>query len=204
MATRSRTQLFTSYRNTLRTHKRGPRTNMELKEFKVHKNLLAAQSDDEGSTVDARVYSVPPVWVTMVDDMNRDISQIKIKSARARAVLACRAARASPTRRALALRARAVSELSTMSGKALLPGFADDDDQEDQIKCTEADITALFRECERRLKEMGRTEADGSADEVGGPPLAPRPRHPRAAVWPCDAWRAPVPRCGAAERAEEH
>ena len=81
MATRSRTQIFLRYRDTLRTHKRGPRTSTELKEFKVHKNLLAAQSDDEGSTVDARVYSVPPVWVTMVDDMNRDISQIKIKSA---------------------------------------------------------------------------------------------------------------------------
>ena len=34
-----------------------------------------------------------------------------------------------------------------MSGKALLPGFADDDeDQEDQIKQSEADITTLFRE----------------------------------------------------------
>ena len=83
MASRSRTQVFMRYRDTLRTHKRGPRTNIELREFKVQKNLLAAQSDDEGSTVDARVYSVPPVWVTMVDDMNRDISQIKIKSARA-------------------------------------------------------------------------------------------------------------------------
>lgn len=82
-ASRSRTAEFLRYRNTLKTHKRGPRTNMELKEFKVGKNLLAAQSDDEGSTVDARVYSIPPVWVTMVDDMNRDISQIKIKSARA-------------------------------------------------------------------------------------------------------------------------
>ena len=80
-ASRSRTNVFLRFRDTLRTHKRGPRTNTELKEFKVHKNLLAAQSDDEGSTVDARVYSVPPVWVTMVDDMNRDISQIKIKSA---------------------------------------------------------------------------------------------------------------------------
>lgn len=82
-ASRSRTQLFLKYRDTLKTHKRGPRTNTELREFKVHKNLLAAQSDDEGSTVDARVYSVPPVWVTMVDDMNRDISFIKIKGAHA-------------------------------------------------------------------------------------------------------------------------
>ena len=67
--------------------------------------MLAAQSDDEGSTVDQRVYSVPPAWVHMVDDMNRDISQIKIK----------------------------ISELQTTSGKALLPGFADDDDSEEVI-----------------------------------------------------------------------
>ena len=63
MATRDRTQLFMRYRNSLRTHKRGPRTSTQLKDFKVHKNLLAAQSDDEGSTVDARVYSVPRVNV---------------------------------------------------------------------------------------------------------------------------------------------
>jgi len=137
MAMRSRTQIFMRYRDTLRTHKRGPRTNVELKEFKVHKNLLSAQSDDEGSTVDARVYSVPPVWVTMVDDMNRDISQIKIK----------------------------ISELSTMSGKALLPGFADDDDQEDNIKVLESEVGDLFRECEKRLKAMGRTKSEGTADE---------------------------------------
>lgn len=54
-----------------------------------------------------------------------------------------------------------------MSGKALLPGFADDEeDQEDEIKSHEADITALFRECERRLKEMGRTKSEGTQDEV--------------------------------------
>ena len=99
MATRSRTQIFMRYRDTLRTHKRGPRTNNELKEFKVHKNLLAAQSDDEGSTVDARIYSVPPVWVTMVDDMNRDISQIKIKSAPGQTRPAMRAAAAATTTR---------------------------------------------------------------------------------------------------------
>ena len=63
------------------------------------------------------------------------------------------------------MRARAVSELSTLSGKALLPGFADDDDQEDQIKELEADVTTLFRDCERRLKQMGSTKADGSSDE---------------------------------------
>lgn len=176
MATRSRTQIFLRYRDTLRTHKRGPRTSTELREFKVHKNLLAAQSDDEGSTVDARVYSVPPVWVTMVDDMNRDIAQIKIKSAHTR----------HPERHdriisllifvlvQLFLRDDAmpclyrisVSELQTLSGKALLPGFADDDDQEEVIASTVQDVSALFKECEKRLKEMSRTKSEGSGDEV--------------------------------------
>jgi len=137
MATRSRTQIFLRYRDTLRTHKRGPKTDRELREFKVHKNLLAAQSDDEGSTVDARVYSVPPAWVHMVDDMNRDISQIKIK----------------------------ISELQTTSGKALLPGFADDDDSEEVIAATVQEISGLFKECERRLKEMSRAKSEGGGDE---------------------------------------
>ena len=110
----------------------------QLREFKVHKNLLAAQSDDEGSTVDARVYSVPPAWVHMVDDMNRDISQIKIK----------------------------ISELQTTSGKALLPGFADDDDSEEVIAATVQEISGLFKECERRLKEMSRAKSEGGGDEV--------------------------------------
>lgn len=80
--TRDRSDMFRQYRNALRTHKRGPRTSTELKDFKVEKNLLSAPSDDEGSMMDARAYSVPPEWVTLVDEMNLAISQIKIKSAR--------------------------------------------------------------------------------------------------------------------------
>jgi hypothetical protein len=53
-----------------------------------------------------------------------------------------------------------------MSGKKLLPGFADDDDDEDMIKSTETDITTLFRECEKRLRKMGQTKSEGAADEV--------------------------------------
>ena len=81
MATRSRTQIFVRYRDSLRTHNRGPRTNLELADFKVQKGLMAAQSDDEGTIDHPLAYSIPPIWVTMVDDMNRDISKIKIKSA---------------------------------------------------------------------------------------------------------------------------
>ena len=53
-----------------------------------------------------------------------------------------------------------------MSGKKLLPGFADDDDDEDMIKTTEAEITTLFRDCEKRLRVMGQTKSEGGADEV--------------------------------------
>ena len=59
-----------------------------------------------------------------------------------------------------------VSELQTLSGKALLPGFADDDDQEEVIAATVQEVSSLFKECERRLKEMGRTKSEGSGDEV--------------------------------------
>ena len=87
MATRSRTQIFVRYRDSLRTHKGGLRTKttLELNDFKVDKALFAAQSDDEGTIDHPLAYSIPPYWVTMVDDMNRDISKIKIKSARIRA-----------------------------------------------------------------------------------------------------------------------
>jgi hypothetical protein len=212
MASRSRTHIFLEFRGTYRTHKRGPRTNTELREFKVHKNLLAAQSDDEGSTVDARVYSVPPIWVTMVDDMNRDISQIKIKSAHlpppppppallpgerkfllcTRVCLPCGADWVCLVVPPCGVPGRAphvlaVSEMQTQTGKALLPGFADDDDQEELIAQTVTEVSGLFKDCERRLKEMGRTKAEGSGDEVRTVhtepirPISP-PSSPRAAL----------------------
>ena len=59
-----------------------------------------------------------------------------------------------------------VSELTALSGKALLPGFSDDDDQEELIASTVAEVSVLFKECERRLKEMNRSKAEGTGDEV--------------------------------------
>jgi len=138
MATRSRTQIFMKMRDSMRTHKRGPRSNVELRELsdrKVHKNLLAAQSDDEGSTVDTRVYTVPPKWVTLVSDMNSDISSIKIK----------------------------LSELQTMSGKALLPGFGDDEeDTESQITQTVAEVSTLFKQAQMKMKLLGSEQGAGN------------------------------------------
>jgi len=135
--TRDRSDMFRQYRNALRTHKRGPRTSTELKDFKVEKNLLSAPSDDEGSMMDARAYSVPPEWVTLVDEMNLAISQIKIKN----------------------------SELTERAGKALLPGFGDEDDQEELIAQTGDEVSQLFKDCERRLKELGRAKGAGATDE---------------------------------------
>ena len=99
MATRSRTALFCKYRDSLKTHRKTPLRGASgmLVEGRQTKNLLSALSDDESSAIDARAYSVPPAWVTLVDDLNRDISSIKIK----------------------------VADLNELSGKHLLPGFGE-------------------------------------------------------------------------------
>ena len=58
LTTRSRTQEFIKYRESLKTHRKAARgLSLERRDFKVHKNLLGGQgqSDDEGSNVDARV-----------------------------------------------------------------------------------------------------------------------------------------------------
>ena len=61
----------------------------------------------------------------------------------------------------------AVKELSEVSGKHLLPGFGDEEeDNEDTITRTVQEITVLFRDCERRLKEIHNTPDEGSGDEV--------------------------------------
>jgi len=183
MATRSRTAIYMRFRESLRSHRPGPRTTTELRDFKVHKNLLAAHSDDEGSTVDARVYSVPPLWVSLVDDMNRDIARIKIK----------------------------ISELNTSTGKALLPGFADDDDQEEHISNTVGEVSTLFKDCERRLKELINSKDEGTDDEVSSSAVAslehapqPPPRACRADRRPPNASRPHVTcRCPSAAVCEE-
>jgi len=77
LTTRSRTNTFVQYRDSLKTHRKVSRDiRVEQKEHKVNRNLLSI-SDDEGSAVDARIYTVPPVWVTMVDDLNRDVASIE-------------------------------------------------------------------------------------------------------------------------------
>ena len=61
----------------------------------------------------------------------------------------------------------AVQELGEVSGKHLLPGFGEEeDDHEETIASTVQEITGLFKECERRLKEIHNAANDGSGDEV--------------------------------------
>ena len=80
MATRSRTQLYIRHRDALRTHRKKVTSPPD---DKINRNLLdmrAALSDDEGMS-DARVYSIPPVWVVTVQDLKRDVLSIESKSA---------------------------------------------------------------------------------------------------------------------------
>jgi len=143
LTTRSRTQDFFKYRESLKTHRKAARgMDLERKDFKIHKNLLGGQgqSDDEGSNVDARVYEPPPVWVTLVDDLNRDVASIE----------------------------RKVAELQTLSGKHLLPSFGDDEEKEheEEIAETVQEISSLFKACEHRLQEVARATDAGDGDEV--------------------------------------
>ena len=166
MATRSRTALFCKYRDSLKTHRKTPLRGASgmLVEGRQTKNLLSALSDDESSAIDARAYSVPPAWVTLVDDLNRDISSIKIK----------------------------VADLNELSGKHLLPGFGEEDEREEQIAQTVQEITVLFKECEQRLKEVKAAKQSGTGDEVRArAPQRSLLRAPRSAVAaaPCLARR---------------
>jgi len=138
MATRSRTQLYIRHREALRSHRKKV---ARPPDDKINRNLLdmrAALSDDEGMG-DPRVYSIPPVWVVTVQDLKRDVMSIESK----------------------------IKELSEVSGKHLLPGFGDEEeDNEDTITRTVQEITVLFRDCERRLKEIHNTPDEGSGDEA--------------------------------------
>ena len=55
-----------------------------------------------------------------------------------------------------------------MSGKALLPGFGDDEEgTESQITQTVAEVSQLFKEAQLKMKLMGSKQGDdGQGDEV--------------------------------------
>ena len=179
MATRSRTQLFRKYRDAAKTHRK-PSLPKPADE-KINRNLLdmrAALSDDEGG-MDARVYSVPPVWVVTVQDLKRDVLSIESKSKRHRSRTLANCAR-RPTEpcgthapRPCSHPRAPVKELDQVSSKHLLPGFGEEEDHEDTIARTVQEITQLFKDCERRLKEIHAAQNDGSGDEVCRPPPTP-------------------------------
>jgi len=77
------------------------------------------------------------MWVVLVDDMNRDIANIKIK----------------------------IADLAASHGKALLPGFGDEEDQDEQIASTVGDVSRLFKDCEQRLKQMDSAATAGGDDK---------------------------------------
>ena len=55
-----------------------------------------------------------------------------------------------------------------MSGKALLPGFGDDEeDTESQITQTVAEVSTLFKQAQLKMKLMGSHQGEaGGGDEV--------------------------------------
>ena len=113
----------------------------------------------------------------------------------------------------------AVGELQTLSGKHLLPGFGEEEDQardaararsarrardpsfsgsqEEQIAQTVQELSTLFKESERRLREVAAAKSDGTGDEVRGhprhlsPPILSPHLHARGAAVGEEEHRAP-------------
>lgn len=83
LPSRSRTSIFVKYRDSLRSHKVASRSLAlsQARDFRAQKNLLSHHSDEIDSVEDARAFCVPPHWVTVVDDLNRDVATIEMKSA---------------------------------------------------------------------------------------------------------------------------
>ena len=56
-------------------------------DVRMKRNLLDASHHDDDSVVDQRVFTVPPPWVSLVDELNEDTDTIKKKSARAKRLI---------------------------------------------------------------------------------------------------------------------
>jgi len=128
MASRSRTQEFLDLRERARGNRRSGKA-VELKDMKGDRTLLRqpGMSDDDASSCEnACSITVPPVWMTVVDELNRDIGSIRTK----------------------------LSELTQDHGRHLLPGFNDEDDKEAKIKRMSTELTQLFKQCEQRMRHL--------------------------------------------------
>mmetsp|Transcript_39466 Transcript_39466/g.97697 ORF Transcript_39466/g.97697 Transcript_39466/m.97697 type:complete len:210 (-) Transcript_39466:221-850(-) len=131
MASRSRTSEFIKCRERARGNRRTNKS-IELREFKNDRSLLKSQqhpaghSDDESSSCEnACSITVPPLWMTVVDELNRDITSIRTK----------------------------LNELKQDHGRHLLPGFHDEEeDREVKIQRSAAEITSLFKQAEKQMK----------------------------------------------------
>lgn len=86
MASRSRTREFIAQRERLRGNRRSHKA-IELKDMKVDRSLLKqpGMSDDDASSCEnACSITVPPLWVAVVDELNRDMGSIRTKRTRTR------------------------------------------------------------------------------------------------------------------------
>ena len=76
------------------------------------------------------------------------------------------------------------ADLAASHGKALLPGFGDEEDQDEQIASTVAEVSSLFKECEQRLRQMDSAAVAGDDDKARA----------NASPWPRVCARVPCAR----------
>ncbi|KAL6068615.1 Syntaxin-16, variant 2 [Balamuthia mandrillaris] len=80
---------------------------------------------------------IPPVWMSLVDEVNYDIERIKSK----------------------------IKELKTLHQKHLLPGFDDRVEEEQAIEIQTGEITELFHKAQARVKALGKRPSNSDEEE---------------------------------------
>ncbi|KAG9303900.1 hypothetical protein G9A89_005810 [Geosiphon pyriformis] len=123
MATRSRTLLFLQYRNSFaRSSINRPSATTGYDTHTTNERAGLIESTDH--VIELTVF--PPKWVDIVDDVDKDIEEIK----------------------------RLVTILEGLHKKHILPGFADRSVEEEEIEKITRDITKLFHESQQKLRRI--------------------------------------------------
>ncbi|KAI9595421.1 t-SNARE [Syncephalis fuscata] len=142
MTTRSRTLLFLQYRSSYtRSHLSRPPAGVT--DFAERAGLIqnAAEVDgqlESGSTV-IEMSVLPPQWVDTMEEIDEDISKLR----------------------------QSIKNLDELHQKQLLPGLDDNIRFERDIERQQADITSQFRQCQHKIKQIGRR---GGASNASGLP----------------------------------
>jgi len=125
MATRNRTLVFTQYRNEKKSFRKTPVKREGTKDKLLQEPKSYELEDIEQGKKD----TPPPSWMSLIDDINYDISRIKTK----------------------------MNELSECHKKHLLPQFGVDDRVEDEqsIEILTEHITKMFQQAQLKVQRIG-------------------------------------------------